>query len=67
MVYIDEKELGWRPMLETWISNKEFKWKQETKEYVWNLFNTYIDPALKYVGKNLVEAMPQVILDPCSL
>ena len=62
MVYIDEKELGWRPMFETWISNENFKWKQETKEYVANLFNTYVDPCLKYVAKNLVEAMPQVNL-----
>ena len=60
MVYIDESELGWRPMFGTWISNENFKWKQETKEYVSNLFNTYVDPCLKYVSKNLVEAMPQV-------
>ena len=63
MVYIDANELGWRPLLETWLSNKDFKWKDETRDYVWNMFNTYVDPCLKYVRKNLLEAMPQVSRD----
>eukprot|EP00116_Pleurobrachia_bachei_P000174 sb/3460436/ len=60
MVFIDASELGWRPVIETWIDSESFTWKQETKDYVWNLFNSYIDPCLKYVKKNLIEAMPQV-------
>ena len=61
MVYIDDTELGWLPILETWISNENFKWKPETKEYIFNLFKTYIDPCLKHVKKNLIEAMAQVM------
>ena len=60
MVFIDAGELGWRPILKTWIDNEEFGWELETKDYIWNLFNSYIDPALKYVRKNLIEAMAQV-------
>ena len=60
MVYIDATELGWKPLLETWISNKDFKWKPETRDYISNLFCTYVDPCLKHVKKNLIEAMAQV-------
>lgn len=60
MVYIDSKELGWLPYVQTWMTEKGGKFKTETKEYIMEMFNKYVDPGLKFVTKKCTQGMPQV-------
>ena len=60
MVYIDPAELGWRPYVQTWLTECCSKFKAETKEFVYNLFDIFIDQGLKFISKKCIEAIAQV-------
>ncbi|XP_077994098.1 dynein axonemal heavy chain 6-like [Glandiceps talaboti] len=60
MVYIDPDELKWMPYVKTWIKKHVSKLKEETYQYVLELFEQYIDDGLRFVAKKLTQAMNQV-------
>ena len=60
MVYIDPAELGWRPYVKTWLAESCSKLKMETREFVFNLFDLYIDQGLKFIMKKCTQAIAQV-------
>ncbi|CAK8691447.1 unnamed protein product [Clavelina lepadiformis] len=60
MVYIDPNELGWRPYVTTWLKMQMSKLKEETRDFILDLFDAYIEDGLRYVEKRLTQAMPQV-------
>lgn len=71
MVYVDPEELRWMPCVQTWISNISKQLNDETKEYILNLFQRYVDDGLHFVQKKCTEAIPQVSISKvttlCSL
>ncbi|EDO31800.1 predicted protein [Nematostella vectensis] len=60
MVYMDPNELGWRPFVRSWMQKHSDKMKEETREYLWNLFDHYVDAGLKFASKKCTQAMQQV-------
>lgn len=50
MVYIDPGDLGWRPYVKTWLTtNMVDKLKEETRNYVLDLFDAYVEDGLRYI------------------
>ena len=62
MVYIDPAELGWRPYMNTWMTEKGTRLKPETKEFLLELFDKYVDEGLKFVNKKCTQAIMQTDL-----
>ncbi|XP_060043693.1 dynein axonemal heavy chain 6 [Erinaceus europaeus] len=60
MVFVDPEELRWMPYVQTWIKNISKKLNEETKEYILNLFQRYVDDGLTFVNKKCAQAIPQV-------
>jgi dynein heavy chain len=62
MVYVDSEELRWLPYVTTFMEENGKRLKEETKEYILELFKRYIDNGLKFIAKKCTQAMQQVIL-----
>ena len=62
MVYIDSDDLRWMPYVKTWMANVGGRFSDETREYLMNLFERYVDPGLLYITKKSTQAMYQVCL-----
>ena len=61
MVYIDPEELGWRPFVKSWIMEKiPPAMKEATREYLYHLFDHYIDAGLKFSRKMCIQVIDQV-------
>lgn len=68
MVYIDENDLGWRQIVESWMFN--MKIPEELKNYTNSLFDQYIDEFLKHTDDyNEIIRQPELskIKMQCSL
>ena len=62
MVYIDTEDLKWFPFVQTWADENCKNMREETKEYLLELFTKYIDKALTFVRKKCTVSMPQVFI-----
>jgi dynein heavy chain len=60
MVYIDPDELGWMPFVKTWIPNFKEKFGEAYTQYLFNLFEKYVQEGLLFVNKKCVQTMKQV-------
>lgn len=61
MVYIDPGEFGWRPYVKTWLAtNMSEKVKEETRNYILDLYDAYVEDGLRFATKRCTQAMPQV-------
>ncbi|XP_039271711.2 dynein axonemal heavy chain 6-like [Styela clava] len=61
MVYIDPGELGWRPYVKTWlVTNMSEKVREETRNYILDLFDAYVEDGLRFATKQCIQPMPQV-------
>ena len=60
MVYCDPEELKWMPYVQTWIAQHCGRLKQETREYIMEMFERYVEQGLVFVTKKCTQAMPQV-------
>ena len=61
MVYCDSEELKWMPYVRTWmrdVCGEHFK--EETQQYLLNLFDKYVENGLRFVSKKCVQGIPQV-------
>ena len=71
MVYIDSNELGWSPYVKTWLAKFTGKFGEPFSEYLYGLFEKYIDDGLSFVNKKCTQTMKQVdvakITTLCSL
>ncbi len=63
MVYLDPEELKWIPYVKTWMATKAKKFKEETKEYLMDLFVRYVEDGFKFITKKCTQTMPQVSLE----
>eukprot|EP00898_Chlorokybus_atmophyticus_P006606 jgi/Chlat1/6947/Chrsp52S06617 len=61
MVYVPPECLGWRPVAATWGAQKlPQELSPETKAYVLQLFEEYVDSGLAFVRKHCKEDIPSV-------
>lgn len=62
MVFIDPEEFNWSAYVKTWITQWESKMKTETKDFLLDLFDNYVDFGLKFVQKFCTQSINQVQL-----
>lgn len=70
MIYIDASELGWQTYTESWLQSK-FSSDDESKELYKNLFDKWVNRALKFKELNCVEPVQvsdfSAVMSLCSL
>ncbi|CAM9519636.1 unnamed protein product, partial [Chrysoparadoxa australica] len=57
MIYQDVDEMGWRPFIASWLSNK-FGEDEETLKLHSGLFDKYVAPILEFKAKKCTEMVP---------
>jgi len=68
MVYCDSEELKWMPYVKTWMNDVcGDQLREETKEYLLNLFAKTVESGLRFVSKKCVQAIAQVCWPPLQL
>ena len=60
MVYVDSEELRWLPYVQTFMAKYNKRMKEETREFLMELFTKYVDQGLKFVNKKCTQGMQQV-------
>uniref|UniRef100_A0A8C4FET8 Dynein axonemal heavy chain 6 n=1 Tax=Catagonus wagneri TaxID=51154 RepID=A0A8C4FET8_9CETA len=60
MVFVDPEELKWMPYVKTWMKSVSKKLNEETRGYILNLFQRYVDDGLNFINKKCAQAIPQV-------
>ena len=60
MVYIDSEELKYMPYVQTWMEQNGDRLRAETKEYILELFENFVEDGLHYIKKHCTQAIPQV-------
>ncbi|CAM6082178.1 unnamed protein product [Calypogeia fissa] len=58
MVYLEPHQLGWHPMMVSWISTLPACFPATTKAHLRGLFEWLINACLRYVRKNVKEISP---------
>ncbi len=71
MVFVDPEELKWLPFVKTWMTEKCGAMREETRDYLLELFNKYVENGLRFIQKKCTQAMPQVnyivLIKPCNI
>merc|ERR1719431_269382 len=57
MVYVDPGQLKWMPYVKTWLDTLSDKLRRETRDYIFFLFEKYVDEGLKYASRKCTQAM----------
>jgi len=57
MIYIDGNEMGWRPLVDSWM-DKNFNTDKDVREYFNGLFEKYVVPILIFKEANCREPVP---------
>lgn len=52
MVYVPLEELGWRPFVHTWLDTAMEEVPTAIRAYLWELFDTLVQPLLDWVRQN---------------
>ena len=61
MVYCDAEELKWLPYVKTWLSEVcGEKMRDDTKEFLFDLFERFVESGLRFVNKKCTQAIAQV-------
>ena len=60
MVYIDADDLRWMPYVKTWMERVGGRFTPETRDYLMNMFERYVDTGLSFITKKSTQAMKQV-------
>ena len=61
MVFCDSEDLKWLPYVKTWMNDVcADLLKEETKEYLLNLFQKTVENGLRFVNKKCIQAIAQV-------
>ncbi|KAK3599709.1 hypothetical protein CHS0354_037182 [Potamilus streckersoni] len=59
MVFVDSEELRWMPYVQTWMTQFKDKMKEETYEYIIELYKKYVDEGLKFAARKCSQMIPQ--------
>ena len=60
MVYLDPEDLKWLPFVKTWLNSWSHKLREDTVEFILDLFQKYVEDGLKFVNKKCEQAINQV-------
>ena len=60
MVYLDPEDLKWLPFVKTWLTSWSHKLREDTVEFILDLFQRYVEDGLKFVNKKCEQAINQV-------
>ncbi|KAK7497834.1 hypothetical protein BaRGS_00010968 [Batillaria attramentaria] len=60
MVYLDPDELKWLPYVKTWLNSWAHKLREDTSEFLLDLFERYMEDGLKFVRRKCEQAINQV-------
>ena len=59
-MYLDPDDLKWIPFVKTWLSSWSHKLREDTVEFILDLFQRYVEDGLKFVSKKCEQAINQV-------
>ncbi|KAL3884515.1 hypothetical protein ACJMK2_024650, partial [Sinanodonta woodiana] len=59
MVFVDSEELRWMPYVQTWMTQFKDKMKEETYEYILELYKKYVDEGLRFAIRKCTQMIPQ--------
>ena len=57
VIYLNQDDIGWQPMVESWIQSREAK---EYRPLLVELFDRYMDVSLEHVRRNFRTLVPLV-------
>jgi dynein heavy chain len=62
MVYVPPEDMGWRPYTTTWLNKvvRQMGMAQEHRDFIWELFDTFMDTMLTFVRLECKETIPSV-------
>eukprot|EP00727_Mastigamoeba_balamuthi_P003136 m51a1_g1282 putative dynein heavy chain axonemal (4140) ;mRNA; f:131088-144324 len=67
MVFMQPSELGWRPIVKSWLGRlgkaKGVTFGENFMEHLWKLFDDFVDPGINFVRKNCKEQIPSTDLN----
>ena len=58
MVYVEPTQLGWRPIMESWVATLPPSVLNDNREHIIGLFDYFVPLCLKLVRKEIREAFP---------
>uniref|UniRef100_T1J4J2 AAA+ ATPase domain-containing protein n=1 Tax=Strigamia maritima TaxID=126957 RepID=T1J4J2_STRMM len=71
MVYLDPNETRWEPYVESWLNRISIADNEHLINYIWDLFDIYLDDCIKFVNKYCLQIIPQVelcrVITMCNL
>ena len=68
MVFVDPEEVKWIPFVQTWLESWSNKMKEETREYLLEIFKKYVEDGLRFISKKCTQVIDQVdISKVCTL
>ena len=59
-MYLDPEDLKWLPFVKTWLNSWSHKLREDTVEFILDLFQRYVEDGLKFVNKKCEQAINQV-------
>jgi dynein heavy chain, axonemal len=60
MVYVPTEGLGWRPFIQTWLVTSLNDFPKASKDVIWELFDSLVDPVLQWIRGNGYEYFKSV-------
>ncbi|CAN0055637.1 unnamed protein product [Heterosigma akashiwo] len=60
ILFINETDVGWRPMVESWIAQRE---NPAEKAHLPAMFDKYIDPIVEFMRKGFKDCTPMYLLN----
>ena len=60
MVYVDADELKWMPYVKKWMVQFADRMKPELQQYIFDLFERYVEDGLRFVSKKCSQIINQV-------
>ena len=60
MVYVDADELKWMPYVKKWMVEFADRMKPELQQYIFDLFERYVEDGLRFVSKKCSQIINQV-------
>ena len=58
MIYLEPQQLGWRPLVASWLEQLPAHFSDALRENINELFETFVDPTIAYIRANCALLMP---------
>jgi hypothetical protein len=63
MIYVEPSQIGWRPLMTSWLDTLTAPALEEHKPHLVKLFEWLVDPSVKFLRRNCKELIPTVCTD----